>query len=42
VLELALFGVAPGALATAGIALTCFGVALTVWKGKWKSSISSR
>ena len=42
VLELALFGVAPGALATAGIALTCLGVALTVWKPKWKSSTSSR
>jgi drug/metabolite transporter (DMT)-like permease len=42
VLELALFGVAPGALATAGIAVTCLGVALTVWKPKWKSSTSSR
>jgi drug/metabolite transporter (DMT)-like permease len=37
VLELALFGVAPGALGTVGIALTCTGVALTVWKKKWKS-----
>jgi drug/metabolite transporter (DMT)-like permease len=42
VLELALFGVAPGAVASAGIALTCFGVALTVWRRKWKSSTSSR
>jgi len=41
-LELALFGVAPGAVATAGIVLTCLGVALTVWKRKWKSSTSSR
>ena len=40
-LELALFGVAPGALASAGIAVTCLGVALTVWKPKWKSSTSS-
>ena len=42
VLELALFGVAPGAPATAGIAVTCLGVALTVWKPKWKSSTSLR
>jgi drug/metabolite transporter (DMT)-like permease len=41
-LELALFGVAPGVVATAGIAVTCVGVALTVWKPKWKSSTSSR
>src|SRR5262245_41404975 len=42
VLELALFGVAPGALGAAGIALTCLGVALTVWKRKkWRSSASS-
>ena len=37
VLELALFGVAPGALGSVGIALTCAGVALTVWKKQWKS-----
>jgi drug/metabolite transporter (DMT)-like permease len=41
VLELALFGVAPGAVASAGIALTCLGVALTVWKRKRQSSPSS-
>jgi drug/metabolite transporter (DMT)-like permease len=34
VLELALFGVAPGAPGAAGIALTCLGVALTVWRKK--------
>jgi len=42
VLELVLFGVAPGALGVAGIALTCLGVALAVWKRNWKSSTSSR
>ena len=31
VLELAMFGVLPGALMLAGIALTCAGVAMTVW-----------
>jgi drug/metabolite transporter (DMT)-like permease len=31
-LELAFFGVWPGALALAGIAVTCLGVAMTVWK----------
>jgi drug/metabolite transporter (DMT)-like permease len=42
VLELALFGVSPGAHGAAGIALTCLGVGLTVWKGKrWGSSTSS-
>jgi len=41
-LEWAAFGVAPGALAAAGIALTCLGVGLTVWNRKWKSPISSR
>ena len=42
VLELAMFGVLPSALTLAGIAVTCAGVAMTVWSGKWKSSISSR
>ena len=42
VLEWAAFGVAPGALAAFGIALTCLGVGLTVWKRTaWKSSTSS-
>jgi drug/metabolite transporter (DMT)-like permease len=40
-LEAALFGVLPSALALAGIAITCLGVALTVWSRRWKSSISS-
>ena len=31
-LELAVFGVWPGGLALAGIAVTCAGVAMTVWK----------
>ena len=42
VLELALFGVVPSALSFAGMAVTCAGVAMTVWKGRWRSSISSR
>ena len=42
VLELALFGVVPSALSLAGMAVTCAGVAMTVWKGRWRSSISSR
>jgi drug/metabolite transporter (DMT)-like permease len=41
VLELAWFGVVPSALALAGIAVTCAGVAMTVWRPRWKSSISS-
>jgi drug/metabolite transporter (DMT)-like permease len=42
-LELALFGVLPSALSFIGMAVTCAGVAMTVWtKNKWKSSISSR
>ena len=40
-LEAALFGLVPSGLALAGIALTCAGVALTVWSRRWKSSISS-
>jgi drug/metabolite transporter (DMT)-like permease len=42
VLELALFGVVPTPLSLAGIAVTCAGVAMTVWKRNWTSSISSR
>jgi len=41
VLEAALFGVVPSGLALGGIAVTCAGVALTVWSRRWKSSISS-
>ena len=41
VLEAALFGVVPSGLAVGGIAITCAGVALTVWSRRWKSSISS-
>jgi len=40
VLELALFGVVPGGLMLAGIAVTCAGVAMTVWRGPWKSFTS--
>jgi len=40
-LEAALFGVVPSGLALAGMALTCLGVAMTVWSRRWKSSISS-
>jgi drug/metabolite transporter (DMT)-like permease len=39
--EAAMFGIVPSALALAGIAVTCAGVALTVWSRRWKSSISS-
>ena len=42
VLELAMFGVLPGTVALFGIAIACAGVAMTVWSGRWKSSISSR
>jgi drug/metabolite transporter (DMT)-like permease len=41
VLEAALFGVVPSGLTLAGIAVTCAGVAMTVWSRRWKSSISS-
>lgn len=41
-LEYAMFGEYPGALGLTGIALTCGGVAMTVWTRRWKSSISSR
>lgn len=40
-LEAAMFGVVPGATAMAGIAVTCAGVAMTVWSRRWRSSISS-
>jgi len=40
VLELAWFGVVPSALAAAGIAVTCAGVAMTVWRPRWRSPIS--
>jgi drug/metabolite transporter (DMT)-like permease len=39
-LELAMFGVLPGGLMIAGMALACTGVAMTVWKPRWRSSIS--
>ena len=43
VAELALFGVVPSALAFAGMALTCAGVALAAWRGpSWNYSTSSR
>ena len=41
VAEAALFGVVPSGLALAGIAITCAGVAMTVWSRSWKSPISS-
>jgi drug/metabolite transporter (DMT)-like permease len=41
VLEAALFGLVPSGLTLAGIAITCAGVAMTVWSRRWKSSISS-
>jgi drug/metabolite transporter (DMT)-like permease len=41
VLELALFGLMPSGLMLAGIAMTCAGVALTVWTPRWNSSTSS-
>lgn len=37
-LELAWFGVVPSALALAGIAVTCAGVAMTVWRPRARSS----
>ncbi|HZC76256.1 MAG TPA: DMT family transporter, partial [Ktedonobacterales bacterium] len=39
-LELALFGVAPGWLTVLGMAVTCGGVAMTVWSPRWRSSTS--
>src|SRR5258706_3667059 len=40
-LELALFGLVPSGLMLAGIAITCAGVAMTVWTPRWNSSTSS-
>jgi drug/metabolite transporter (DMT)-like permease len=40
-LELALFRVVPSGLTLAGIAVTCTGVAMTVWTKPWKSPTSS-
>ena len=40
VLELAMFRVVPSALTVAGMAVACAGVAMTVWKPRWKSSTS--
>ena len=40
-LELALFHVLPSALTLVGIAVTCAGVAMTVWTKQWKSRTSS-
>jgi drug/metabolite transporter (DMT)-like permease len=37
-LELALFGVVPGWMMALGIAVTCTGVAMTVWHRPWKPS----
>jgi drug/metabolite transporter (DMT)-like permease len=39
-LELALFGVVPGWMMALGIAVTCAGVAMTVWHKPWQSSTS--
>jgi drug/metabolite transporter (DMT)-like permease len=36
VLEAAWFGVVPSALALAGIAVTCAGVAMVLWRPRWK------
>jgi drug/metabolite transporter (DMT)-like permease len=42
ILELVFFREVPSALTLAGMAVTCAGVAMAVWKkNKWKSSISS-
>jgi drug/metabolite transporter (DMT)-like permease len=40
VLEAAWFGVVPSPLALAGIAVTCAGVAMVLWRPSWKSSTS--
>lgn len=39
---LAMFGLLPGPLALAGMAIACTGVAMTVWTPRWRSSTSSR
>lgn len=36
-MELAVFGIVPGALSIAGIVVTCLGVALVVWRRLDKS-----
>lgn len=41
VVEAAVFGIVPSALALGGMAVTCAGVAMTVWSRRWRSSISS-
>jgi drug/metabolite transporter (DMT)-like permease len=41
VAEALVFGLVPSGLALAGIAVTCAGVAMTVWSRSWKSSTSS-
>jgi len=41
VVEAAVFGVVPSGLALAGFAVTCAGVAMTVWSRRWTSPISS-
>jgi len=41
VLELLMFGLVPSGLMLAGIAVTCAGVAMTVWTPRWNSSTSS-
>ncbi len=40
VLELAMFHVVPSPLTLAGMAIACAGVAMTVWKPRWKSPTS--
>jgi drug/metabolite transporter (DMT)-like permease len=39
-LELAMFGLLPGPLALAGMAIACAGVAMTVWTPRWRSFTS--
>jgi len=41
VLELAWFRLVPSGLTLLGIAITCAGVAMVVWRPNWRSSISS-
>jgi drug/metabolite transporter (DMT)-like permease len=36
VTEAAWFGVVPSAIALLGIGVTCAGVAMTVWRPRWK------
>ena len=37
---LSMFGLLPGPLALAGMAIACAGVAMTVWTPRWRSSTS--